>query len=104
MGAQVAGLGLAIAVAALTSRAADWRPLWLLATLMGFAGASMALALVVRGVRVTGAFSALVLAMVLLGPAPAVLIGVVSAIVISLHPRRLPLRFTVSNLFTHAVF
>src|SRR4051795_6555746 len=104
MAVQGGGLVLALAAAALSSRPSDWQPLWLLATLTRFAMASMALPPRVRGVRVTGAFSALVLSMVLLGPAPAVLIGLISSVVVSLHPRRLAPRYMLSNGFTHVTF
>jgi putative nucleotidyltransferase with HDIG domain len=84
--------------------AADWQPFWLFASLTLFACASQGLALVIRGVRVSGAFSALVLTMALMGPSPAVVMGVISAIVISLHPRRLELRYALSNLSTYVLY
>jgi putative nucleotidyltransferase with HDIG domain len=105
MAVQGGALVVAVALAALTSRTADWQPAWLLLTLTAFTGASMALALTFRGVRVNGAFSALVLAMVLLGPAPAVLIGLLGAIGSSCFgANRLAPRYALSNLFTYATF
>src|SRR5215210_987340 len=76
---QLAGLVLAVAIAAATSRAADWEPIALVAALFALAVGSDALALpTARALRISGSLSALVLAMALLGPAPAVAIAVVS--------------------------
>jgi len=99
------GIGLAAILAAtlLTSRASDWEPGWLVGGLLVFAIVSHALALSLRTVRVTGAFSALVLAMVLLGPAPAVLVGFVTMLVTALH-KGLALRYALSNFFAWTAF
>ena len=58
------------------SRAADWRPLSLLGLLLVLAVGSDAARVEIRGLRLSGAFLAIVLAMALLGPAPAVALGV----------------------------
>ena len=79
-------LGTLIAAAA-TSDAEDWRPFGLVLTLLGLAVVSDLLALQHTSQRITGAFFALVLAMALCGPAPAVLIGFVSVLVDSLRNR-----------------
>jgi putative nucleotidyltransferase with HDIG domain len=80
LAAQLAVLSIAGAVAALTSNAADWQPFELMALLLVLAVGSEALTIEVRGVRMSGSFLALVLAMALLGPAPAAAIGAAAAI------------------------
>src|ERR687887_398199 len=65
--------------AILCSRAADWRPLSLLVLLLCLAIASDLVIVEIRSLRLSGAFLALVLAMALLGPAPAAALGAVSA-------------------------
>jgi putative nucleotidyltransferase with HDIG domain len=103
LAAHGGGLLLAIAVAVATSRASDWQPLWLWFALAAFAVTSQHLALDARGVQVSGAFSAIVLAMVLMGPCPAVAMGLVTAAV-SLLGRRLEARYVLSNFSTFALF
>jgi len=101
---QLALLAAAVATAAATSRASDWEPLALVAALFALAVGSDALALpTARGLRISGSFSALVLAMALLGPAPAVAIAVVS-ILIDAARTRPPTRYLISNLFAYAAF
>jgi len=73
--------------AAASSDASDWRPTGLVLVLLGLAIVSDLLALQQSSQRITGAFFALVLAMALCGPAPAVLIGFVSVLVDSLRHR-----------------
>jgi putative nucleotidyltransferase with HDIG domain len=80
LAAQAALLITATAVAGITSDAGDWRPLELIGLLLVLAVGSEALTINVRGVRMSGSFLALVLAMALLGPAPAAAIGVTSVI------------------------
>ena len=75
LGVQAAGLGAAVVVGALVSETADWMPLALVLVLFALAIASDAMTVEMRGLQVSGAFFAVVLAMVLLGPAPAALIG-----------------------------
>jgi putative nucleotidyltransferase with HDIG domain len=69
-------LSVAILTAALTSSAADWQPIGLVLVLLALAIASDVMIVEMRGVRVSGAFFSVVLAMVLLGPAPAMTIGI----------------------------
>jgi putative nucleotidyltransferase with HDIG domain len=76
-----------VTVAAATSDADDWRPLGLVLVLLGLAIVSDLLALQHASQRITGAFFALVLAMALCGPAPAVMIGLASVLVDSLRTR-----------------
>ena len=101
-GQLVAILG-AVTTVILTSRASDWTPVWLVGGLLAFAILSDSLALRMRGVRVTGAFSAVVLAMVLLGPGPAVLIGTVTMTIVSVQKRLHP-GLILYNLFTWSLF
>src|SRR3954452_24187014 len=69
--AQAALLSGALVTAVLTSRADDWRPLLLVVVLLALAVASDVMIVEVRGLTVLGAFFSVVLAIVLLGPAPA---------------------------------
>jgi putative nucleotidyltransferase with HDIG domain len=79
--AQTAAFVISVILAASTSEAADWRPIELVVLLLVLAVGSEALTLEVRGVRMSGSFLAIVLAMALLGPAPAVAIALASVIV-----------------------
>jgi putative nucleotidyltransferase with HDIG domain len=74
--APFVALTAALFTAALTSKAADWQPVALIFVLFALAVASDVMIVEMRGVRVSGAFFSLVLAMVLLGPAPAMTIGI----------------------------
>lgn len=93
----------AVATAALTSRAEDWHPLLLVGLLMALALGGQRLSIDIRGQQVTAAFVALVLAMSLLGPAPAALFGI-AAMVLASATRRLPFTSWLTNLSTFAVF
>ena len=88
--------------AAASSEAEDWRPAGLVVVLLLLAVASDLLALQHKAQRITGAFFALVLAMALCGPAPAVMIGVVSVLVDSLR-NRLAAHKVLANMTTYAV-
>jgi putative nucleotidyltransferase with HDIG domain len=96
-------LAAAAGVAASASVAADWRPIELVLLLFVLSVGSEALTVEVKRVRMSGSFLAIVLAMALLGPAPAVAIGLGSAIVDALLEWRgwLP---AVVNAATYAVF
>ena len=85
---QAGLLLIAAATAALTSETADWQPIELVGLLFILAIGSEALTIEVRGVRMSGSFLALVLAMALLGPAPAAAIGVGSVLFDALVTRR----------------
>jgi putative nucleotidyltransferase with HDIG domain len=78
--AWAAGLCLAaaLAAAALLSRTADWQPVSLVVTVLVLAVGSDLLEADTKSLRLSGSFLALVLAMVLLGPAPAAAIGLVA--------------------------
>src|SRR3954453_3075781 len=99
----VAVLAGALTAAAIATCTADWSNLSLFGLLFVLATASELLNVEVRGLRLSGSFLALVLAMGLLGPAPAVALGVASAAVDALISRRTPDRALV-NLATFATF
>src|SRR5215218_640072 len=87
-GIHVVTLGLAAVVALVTSEARDWAPIELVLLLLVLAVGSDALTIEFRGIRISGSFLALVLAMALLGPAPAAAIGVVATLIDALFYRR----------------
>ncbi|MGH2969680.1 MAG: HD-GYP domain-containing protein [Solirubrobacteraceae bacterium] len=103
LGLHLAVLAAASTVAVLTSNAADWQPVELLGLLLVLAVGSEALTIEVRGVRMSGSFLALVLAMALLGPAPAAAIGVGSVLCDALATRRDPVR-AIGNMSIFAAF
>jgi putative nucleotidyltransferase with HDIG domain len=90
-------------IAAADSSAADWRPPELFAVLLALALGSDLLAVQHRAQRISGSFLALVLAMALLGPAPAATIGVASVLVDQLRARN-QLPRLITNLATYATF
>jgi putative nucleotidyltransferase with HDIG domain len=100
---QAVVLCTTVVLAALTSSAADWDPVELVLLLFVLTVGSDVLNVEVRGIRVSGAFLAIVLAMTLLGPAPAVAIGVLSALIDAIVSRR-PWEGAVNNVATYAVF
>jgi putative nucleotidyltransferase with HDIG domain len=100
---EVVVLVVACAVAAVDSTAADWKPPELFAALLVLAIGSDLLAVRHKVQRISGSFLALVLAMALLGPAPAVAIGVLSVVVDQLRARN-PLPRFITNLATYATF
>ncbi len=101
--AEVMLLAGALATAALTSRTEDWHPLQLVGLLMALALGGQRLSITLRGQQITTAFIALVLAMTLLGPAPAVLFGV-TAMIWASASRKLPPASWLNNLATFATF
>jgi putative nucleotidyltransferase with HDIG domain len=101
--AQIAVLVAVIGIAFAASTAADWEPVALVALLFVLAVGSDVLSVELRGVRVSGAFLAIVLAMVLLGPAPAVAIGFFSALIDGVLSRR-PWDRALNNVATWAAF
>jgi putative nucleotidyltransferase with HDIG domain len=94
-------LGTLVAAAA-SSEAEDWQPLGLVGILLALAVLSDLLALRQGSQRISGAFFAVVLAMALCGPAPAVLIGVVSVLVDSFRNHLAPHK-VLTNTATYAV-
>jgi putative nucleotidyltransferase with HDIG domain len=90
--AQTALLSVALLLAALTSRADDWQPVLLVFVLFALAVASDVMIVEMKGLRVSGAFFSVVLAMVLLGPAPAAAIGLGATLVYAVVSRRSPIK------------
>jgi putative nucleotidyltransferase with HDIG domain len=89
--------------AAWLSKAAEWTPLLLVGLLLALALVGQRLILTIRGQHLTAGFIPFVLAMSLLGPAPAVAIGV-AAMTLNSATRRLSLPLWINNLSAHAVF
>jgi putative nucleotidyltransferase with HDIG domain len=100
---QWALLAGAVAAAALTSRAADWHPVELVVLLLALSVIGEWLTITMGSQEVSAGFVALVLAMTLLGPAPAVAIGIVAIAADSLS-RRPPLLICLSNAATYAAY
>ena len=86
--AQVAALSVATMIAALASEASDWQPLPLLLVLFVLAVASDIMIVEMRGLQLSGAFLSVVFAMIILGPAPAVALGVGTTLVYAAVSRR----------------
>jgi putative nucleotidyltransferase with HDIG domain len=97
-------LGTAVFVAVLTSPGANW-DLLTFALLLGLAIASDLMAASIRSstLKVSGSFLAIVVAMVLLGGAPAALIGVLTIIAGWLKWREKP-HYLLANLTSYASF
>jgi putative nucleotidyltransferase with HDIG domain len=90
-------------VAVASSTAQDWQPIELVLLLLVLAIGSDVLTIDFRGIRISGSFLAIVLAMALLGPAPAITIGVLATAVDAvLTPR--PWHRTLSNFAVWATF
>jgi putative nucleotidyltransferase with HDIG domain len=92
-----------VTAAAASSRADDWSPIGLVALLIGISIASDALGVETRGMRLSGSFIAIVLAMALLGPAPAVAIALATIAVDTLRARP-PAVGVAVNFATHATY
>jgi putative nucleotidyltransferase with HDIG domain len=101
----VTGLLLAasLAGAVVTSRTEDWTPLSLFGLLLVLALGSELLGFEIRGLRLSASFLSVVLAMALLGPAPAVVIGLACTVVDGVYFRKSVGR-TIANLANFAVF
>ncbi|HEY3970476.1 MAG TPA: HD domain-containing phosphohydrolase [Solirubrobacteraceae bacterium] len=93
----------AVAVAVLTSRSTDWHPVELVALLLVLSVVGEWLTITMGSQSVSAGFVALVLAMCLLGPAPAVAIGAAAIAADSLARRPSP-AVCLSNLTTYAVY
>jgi putative nucleotidyltransferase with HDIG domain len=103
IGAEGVLLVAALLVAAGTSTAADWHPVGLVLVLLALALGTDLFAVSHEAQRISGSFLALVLAMALLGPAPATAIGVASVLADELRTRN-PLPRLITNLATFATF
>jgi len=92
----------AVGASAQLSRAEEWRPLLLVGLLLALALAGHWLSVTIRIGRLNASLVALVLAMSLLGPAPAVAFGI-AAMILTSALRRLPPAQWLNNLSTFAV-
>jgi putative nucleotidyltransferase with HDIG domain len=101
--AQTVLLVASLAIVGLTSHASDWQPAELVVLLAALAIASDAMAIETASMRLTGSFIALVLAMVLLGPAPAVAIGLLTVAIDARRLRGKP-ALLLANASTFTVF
>jgi putative nucleotidyltransferase with HDIG domain len=86
--AQIFVLAAATIGAALASEASDWRPVALVVVLFALAVASDFMIVEMRGLRLSGAFLSVVLAAIVLGPAPAVAIGLGTTLIYAAVSRR----------------
>jgi putative nucleotidyltransferase with HDIG domain len=104
IGAMFAGLALTVAVAVWRAPMADW-DLALFAVLLAFATFSYLTAVATESrLRVSGAFLAIVLAMVFLGGTPAAVIGVTTNVVGWLFRWRDDPHYLLINVLTYALF
>jgi putative nucleotidyltransferase with HDIG domain len=101
--AQVVLLASSLSVVVATSRVSDWQPVSLVVLLAAISVASDAMAIETKALRLTGSFVALVLAMALLGPAPAVAIGLLTIGVDAVRLRTAP-AFVLTNVAAYSTF
>lgn len=101
--AQIVLLTTSLVVVVATSRASDWHPLTLVLFLAGIAIASDVMAIETKTLRMTGSFIALVLAMALLGPGPAVAIGLLTIVIAALRDKTGPM-VVFTNVVAYATF
>jgi len=85
------------------THAEDWHPIGLAALLLVLTIVGQQLAVQVRNQVLSAGFVALVLAMSLLGPGPAVAFGLIAMVMTSAH-RRLSPALWLNNLATYAIF
>jgi putative nucleotidyltransferase with HDIG domain len=100
---ELALLGAGVAAAALTWRVADWEPVELSALLLVLVGVGHRMNLTVRHQKLSAAFITEVLIMTLLGPAPAVIMGLVLVGYDALRRRLEPL-LALNNLCSTITF
>jgi putative nucleotidyltransferase with HDIG domain len=101
--AEALALMGALGAAAWLSRAQEWQPLLLVGLLAILSLGGQRLVFTIRGQHLSAGLVAQVLAMCLLGPAPAVAVSIAAAIFISVG-RQLPLSAWLNNLTTFAIF
>lgn len=100
--AETLVLGISLASAVLLSEAQEWSPLWLVVLLGALSLGGQGLQFTIRGQNLSAGFVAQVLAMSLLGPAPAVAIALLAAIFISARRRLSPAHW-LGNLSSFTV-
>jgi putative nucleotidyltransferase with HDIG domain len=103
LGGQLVLLAFSAIFAVTQSAYSDWQPLDLFALLLALAVVSELFRLRMKKAHVSASFLALVLATVLLGSAPAGVIGV-AVMLINAARRRTPSRLVVANISTYAFF
>jgi putative nucleotidyltransferase with HDIG domain len=91
-----------LVLATLVSHSSEWDPLWLVVLLGALSLGGQGLQFTIRGQNLSAGFVAQVLAMSLLGPAPAVAIALLAAIFISARRRLSPAHW-LGNLSSFAV-
>jgi putative nucleotidyltransferase with HDIG domain len=96
-------LGASLIAGVSLSERDDWQPLSLFFLLLTLASVSEAFRLESKGIKVSAAFLSLVLAMALMGPAPAACLGVL-VIVCSCASKRSPWQSWLANMSTYACF
>jgi putative nucleotidyltransferase with HDIG domain len=101
--AEALALVAALGAAAWLSRAPEWHPWLLVGVLLALSVGGQGLQFTIRGQNLSAGFVAQVLAIALLGPAPAVAIALVAAIYISAR-RRLSAVFWLGNMASFAIF
>lgn len=101
--AESLALIVVLAVCALISRSQEWHPALLFGLLLILSLGGQRLVFMIRGQHLSAGLVAQVLAMALLGPAPAVAVSLASALFISTG-RQLPLSAWLNNLATFAIF
>ena len=101
--AQIVLLTTSLVVVVATSHASDWRPTTLVALLAVIAVASDVAAIETKTLRMTGSFIALVLAMALLGPGPAVAIGLLTIVIAAIRDKTGP-AVIFTNVVAYATF
>ncbi len=100
---QAVALALVLAVTVYVSDESQWMPVPLVGLLALLVLGSDILVLDAKRFRIGGSFTGLVLAMALLGPAPAAVLGLASALVDSLR-RRVRGTYLLNNLLTYTTF
>ncbi len=100
---QIVGLVVVLAAAILAAPSANW-DVGLFAILLGFSIFSdLTATSVAQKIKISGSFLALVLSMVLLGGAPAVLIGLITTVAAWLRWREAT-HYLIHNLFNYSLF
>jgi putative nucleotidyltransferase with HDIG domain len=92
-----------IVAGVLVSDAGDWQPLSLFLLLLAVAVVSEAFTLQAKGLSISAAFLAIALCTVLMGPAPAMTMGVLSVVASDMQ-RSSPWRSRLVNVSTYAFF
>jgi putative nucleotidyltransferase with HDIG domain len=96
-------LAASVAGAILTSRSVEWKPIGLVVLLVALCLGGQRFTLRIRSQQLSPAFIALVVAMTLLGPAPAAAMGV-ATMVLDGFVRRVPRAPWLNNVATYAAF